>query len=75
MLTGRELQRKLRSFGLRQRAVAPCIGVSPPTLSLILTEKVQPAVETRMRLERLLSLCNGVEKLIRKRLQSGGTKK
>ncbi len=67
-MDGRQMQKMFHGYGLRQRQIAGCIGLSTPVLSNIFTEKVKPREDTRRRLERLLTLCMKVEAVVKRHI-------
>jgi hypothetical protein len=46
-MTGRQMQREFRGFGLSQNQIAGAIGISAPVPSTIFTEKVEARKDTQ----------------------------
>ncbi len=45
-MTGRQMQRQFKAFGLSQNQIAGAIGISAPVPSTIFTEKVEAREDT-----------------------------
>ncbi len=65
----KELKMKFRGYGLSQSRIAECVGLTAPLLSQIFSGKILPSQDTAYRLERLLTMCGAIKRLVLKRLQ------
>ncbi len=62
----KELKEKFRIYGLSQARIAEAVGLTGPLISQIFSGKIRPSEETEYRLQRLLTMCEMIKKLVLK---------
>ena len=70
----RKIKERFRGYGVSQQTVAGIVNLPAPLVSQIFSGKIRPSEATQIKLEKLLSMCGLIEKLIARKLK-GGVKK
>ncbi len=67
----RKLKDGFRSYGVSQQTVAAVVNLPAPLVSQIFSGKIRASEETQVKLEKLLNMCDLIEKLIARKLKGG----
>ncbi len=64
----RKLKEGFRNYGVSQQTVAGVVNLPAPLVSQIFSGKIRASEVTQYRLEKLLALCDAVERMVSKKL-------
>ncbi len=67
----RKLKDGFRNYGVSQQTVAGVVNLPAPLVSQIFSGKIRASEETQVKLEKLLNMCDLIEKLIARKLKGG----